>query len=431
MAERNKLSQIADQQMPERRTNFLSQAWDEATGAFARYGRRSGAQRDASLAMLADAIDPKTGLFEGTALGGLGLLGLATHPLAVLPTGDEMRERAANAGNTDRLTQSIGGALTDFTSMLDPGLAAKGAAGSLAMFIGAKARNFPHAKVPVAEKLEAAGRAAEDIHGLTGLHRGADGKWRAEIDDSKATVSPELQRLLAAGTNPRALGPFGMKHPELLENYPQLAITKFTNEVPDGANGAAYGGRIGLSSDLAGNDLKSVALHEFQHEVANIEGFDPGSNLKMATGDIAQAIYEAPLVHQKMRVEQDRFSQQADNLVSQAKTDPEAAKVVEEAKQKYGHMMAGSPDDFAQFDLSDAVYMYLTDNDPVYMNMMKKWESYNKTAKMTPRERYRNQYGEIESRNTQARMEMDAAQRAKSFPGSTEDVPRNQQIVGR
>ena len=126
MAERNKLASIPGQPLPERKGNFLSDLWDEASGAFARYGRRSGAQRDASLAMLGRAIDPQTGLFEGTALGGLGLLGLATHPFAVLPTGEEMRERAANAGNTDRLTQSVGGALTDFVSMLDPGMAVKG-----------------------------------------------------------------------------------------------------------------------------------------------------------------------------------------------------------------------------------------------------------------------------------------------------------------
>jgi hypothetical protein len=131
MAERNKLSQIADQQMPERRSNFLSQAWDEATGAFARYGRRSGAQRDASLAMLSQAVDPNTDPLTGAGMKALGLAGLVTHPLAFFPTGDEWRERLANAGNTSRLGQSIGGMLGDLPSVVDPHLLAGG--GALAM----------------------------------------------------------------------------------------------------------------------------------------------------------------------------------------------------------------------------------------------------------------------------------------------------------
>ena len=131
MAERNKLSQIADQQMPERKSNFLSQAWDEATGAFARYGRRSGAQRDASLAMLAQAVDPNTDPLTGAGMKALGLAGLLTHPLAVFPTGDEWRERTANAGNTGRMGQAIAGALGDLPSIVDPHLLAGG--GALAM----------------------------------------------------------------------------------------------------------------------------------------------------------------------------------------------------------------------------------------------------------------------------------------------------------
>jgi hypothetical protein len=136
MAERNKLSQIADQQMPERRTNFLSQAWDEATGAFARYGRRSGAQRDASLALLNQATAPGTDPLLGAGQKLLGLAGLITHPLAVFPTGDEWRERAANAGNTGRMGQAIAGALGDLPGLLDPQLLAGGGVLAAAPLLG-------------------------------------------------------------------------------------------------------------------------------------------------------------------------------------------------------------------------------------------------------------------------------------------------------
>lgn len=131
MAEKNKLAQIPSQQMPERPTNFLSRMADEAIGAFERYGRRSGAQRDASLAMLNQAVDPNTDPLTGVGMKALGLAGLVTHPLAFFPTGDEWRERTRNAGNTGRMGQAIGGMLGDLPSIVDPHLLAGG--GALAM----------------------------------------------------------------------------------------------------------------------------------------------------------------------------------------------------------------------------------------------------------------------------------------------------------
>jgi hypothetical protein len=123
---------VAGQQEPQGGLGGALQGiWDEATGAFARYGRRSGAQRDASLAMLNQSVDPNTDPLTGAGMKALGLAGLVTHPLAFFPTGDEWRERLANAGNTSRLGQSIGGMLGDLPSVVDPHLLAGG--GALAM----------------------------------------------------------------------------------------------------------------------------------------------------------------------------------------------------------------------------------------------------------------------------------------------------------
>ncbi len=111
--------------------NAIQAAADEASGAFERYGRRSGAQRDASLAMLNQAVDPNTDPLTGAGMKALGLAGLVTHPLAFFPTGDEWRERTRNAGNTGRMGQAIGGMLGDLPSIVDPHLLAGG--GALAM----------------------------------------------------------------------------------------------------------------------------------------------------------------------------------------------------------------------------------------------------------------------------------------------------------
>lgn len=136
MAEKNKLAQIPSQQMPERQSNLLSQLWDEATGAFARYGRRSGAQRDASLALLNQAVDPNTDPLTGAGMKALGLAGLITHPLAFFPTREEWDQRLEAADNTGRMSRSIGGFLSDLPSLIDPQMAAGGTALAAAPLIG-------------------------------------------------------------------------------------------------------------------------------------------------------------------------------------------------------------------------------------------------------------------------------------------------------
>lgn len=114
----------------------LQGAWDEIAGAFARYGRRSGAQRDASLEMLNQAVDPNTDPLTGVGMKALGLAGLVTHPLAFFPTGDEWRERLRASGNEGRMGQAIGGMLGDLPSIVDPHLLAGGGALAAAPIVG-------------------------------------------------------------------------------------------------------------------------------------------------------------------------------------------------------------------------------------------------------------------------------------------------------
>ena len=136
MSGRNKLADIPGKPLPERQSNLLADLWDEATGAFARYGRRSGAQRDASLAMLNQAVDPNTDPLTGAGMKALGLAGLVTHPLAFFPTREEWDERLTNAGNDSRMSRSIGGFLSDLPNLIDPQMAAGGAALAAAPLLG-------------------------------------------------------------------------------------------------------------------------------------------------------------------------------------------------------------------------------------------------------------------------------------------------------
>jgi len=288
MSGRNKLADIPGKPLPERQSNLLADLWDEATGAFARYGRRSGAQRDASLAMLNQAVDPNTDPLTGAGMKALGLAGLVTHPLAFFPTREEWDQRLQAAGNDSRIGRSIGGFLSDLPSLIDPQMAAGGAATvAPAIFAGMMAKTADLKKFQAADKLEALGHTASDIRDMTGLHKGPDGKWRNEISDANASLRFPAGDQRATNINTM------VDHPEFLKAYPKLGYTEvsYTGPQPGGRYIPKESSETGRARIEYGGatpeDQKSVILHELQHAVASVEGFDPGAAYSKG-GDAAE-----------------------------------------------------------------------------------------------------------------------------------------------
>jgi hypothetical protein len=254
----------------------LQGAWDEIAGAFARYGRRSGAQRDASLAMLNQAVDPNTDPLTGAGMKALGLAGLVTHPLAFFPTGDEWRERTRNAGNTGRMGQAIAGALGDLPSLIDPHLVAGGAATvAPAIFAGMAAKTADLNKLRAAEKLETLGHSTSDIRDMTGWFRGADSQWRFEIPDNKAELLKTTKDLRIGGGDPVM---DVLKHDELSKAYPMLDTYMVRGQQGRGGEIDLENRSIGLGSAADADAQRSTLLHELQHAVQDLEGFSQGSN---------------------------------------------------------------------------------------------------------------------------------------------------------
>lgn len=72
----------------------------------------------------------------------LGITGLLTHPLAFFPTREEWDQRMQAAGNDSRIGRSIGGFLSDLPSLIDPQMAAGGAALAAAPIVGKLGRGL-------------------------------------------------------------------------------------------------------------------------------------------------------------------------------------------------------------------------------------------------------------------------------------------------
>lgn len=131
---------LADQiapktQQPSGLGGWLASIGDELAGAFARYGRRSGAQRDASLELLNQASAPGTDPIMGAGQKLLGLAGLITHPLAFFPTADEWQQET----NVGPITSNF---LANVPSLIDPQMAAGGGALAAAPVVGKLGRGI-------------------------------------------------------------------------------------------------------------------------------------------------------------------------------------------------------------------------------------------------------------------------------------------------
>lgn len=344
---------------------------------------------------------------RGGNLSGLG--GLALGPLsyfaspltALLPTPDEVQ----NASDLPEWSKPVVSAVNNTAQFYMPGPGELGAVASAvkpAMFLGVMAKNADKAKLARAVELETAGKSPAIVRGETGWFRGADGDWRFEIDDSTSKLKAAPDQLTAGSE--RTLGDV-LDHPELYENYPQLA------SVPVGFNerlGGSYSARtspddtgyftVGNAADISNpkrrNDqVWSVTSHEVQHAVQDLENFATGGSPHfLKPGTPGWGLYRE--IQKNLRTPLS----------------------LEEYAVKAG---------FDSVDDARASY-------PGYLKMVKKAPAeYDRMAQETAaREGYRRSAGEVEARNVQTRLGWPQSERAVG-PWVTEDVPRDKQIIQR
>lgn len=152
-----------------------------------------------------------------------------------------------------------------------------------AMFLGAKAKTAMPDVLEYAQAMEKAGKSADEIWQTTGKlgqpwFKGADGKWRFEIDDSKSYAD-----LAEARTDGFSVGDgwpldnlFG--HNDFYKAYPEIGST----EVVAGERGSQFGvsrsGKIGIPINADDALARSKLLHEGQHLIQRNEGFPRGGN---------------------------------------------------------------------------------------------------------------------------------------------------------
>ena len=165
----------------------------------------------------------------------------------------------------------------------------RGEAGSVAgekySFVGEKANlnRTERAALETAKGMEQDGETNEDIRRQTGWFRGADGKWRMEVDDSDAVYYRNGNARQDGAEAGQWQGKSGtlrdyLYHPTLERLEPQVfeVPMQVVDTLPPNTN-ARYRGRQG-GIEASKSAQRGSILHEAQHGIQEVEGFARGSN---------------------------------------------------------------------------------------------------------------------------------------------------------
>lgn len=247
--------------------------------------------------------------------------------------------------------------------------------------------------------MEHQGAHPDKILNDTGWHRGVDNRWKFELDDSKARLNEDWWDK-PASKYPEPKDPFEqvpfdknvgkvqaklpevIEYPELYKAYPEL---KDVNVVRDPKVETAHwdeaNNEIVVGSEQYNN--MGTFLHEIQHAVQTQEGFARGAAWGKAGTNYT-------LKYAKAAHEQ----------------------IVEPLRALYKKLT--SPRGVVASDAE------LAEIDRLQM-MARKFNEYVKAGDADAFERYMNTAGEVEARNAEARMRLNAAERRSMHPTYTAD----------
>jgi hypothetical protein len=247
-------------------------------------------------------------------------------------TAEQAKRAAANAGQAVKKA-----ATSDDMAYAIENLAQKAGFGPKQIMMGPTSKTWNQASADLAMQMEREGRDPTAIWRATGTFRGADGKLRQEIPDWAMAFTPKAarqrqaeaytrrrDRALAAATTPEEAQDikefykpelknaiYNLKgktsefidHPELRAAYPELFNREFKQLEPDHPEFTSAQDVSGffdpktkaitLNGDFPENDQRDTALHELQHAVQQIEGWQGGASpalmsLKMFQRDQAK-----------------------------------------------------------------------------------------------------------------------------------------------
>ena len=238
-----------------------------------------------------------------------------------------------------------------------------------------------------------------------------------------------------------------LNHDKLYDAYPSLRYMPVTIRTSDDLSGGAYSRKdntIYLDSRLSDDEIKSILMHEIQHVIQEKENFARGGNIQFAK-DYKKIIEKKAsaefmdLLDKKMKEGLERELKEY-NLNKEAiveildaysdytkkffDADAENEEVNKAEKKYYEtlekHNISSDILENAMNNLRDQGIWKEAENEVKYKNKLSDADAY---------EIYRAFFGEVEARNTQARMDLTEEERRVKTPESTQDVANADALV--
>ena len=236
-------------------------------------------------------------------------------------TAEQAARAAANAGQAaKRAVKDV--ATSDAAYNLANKVASATGAAPKQIMMGPTSKTWNHGNAALAKHMELQGADPMSIWEATGTFRGADGNWRQEIPDWAMAYTPKAarqrqtdayskrrDRALATATTPEEAQDikdfykpelknaiYNLKgkmsefvdHPELRAAYPELFERPFKQLEPDHPEYTASQNTSGffnpttkeivVNGDFTEDNQRDTVLHELQHAVQQLEGWQGGSS---------------------------------------------------------------------------------------------------------------------------------------------------------
>lgn len=285
----------------------------------------------------------------------------------------------------------------------------------------------------VVREMEGAGKDAKAIKMATGWERGADGKWRYEIPDSKLSDMTDVD---GKGTMVKrheedmlwTSGKLGdvVDAPELFKAYPELKNVRLEtdtmmNDLPSNGEFSPSTNTITIHSDNL-KYLNSILNHEIQHAIQHIEGFARGGN-----PEYLQWRIEAAKKEWRAHAWADALRDKAEEIGEHYNQVEVEKALIDEYKEMGMDNDEWMPDKETRikgFNYFARGYADRSFDDDIRAFRLNE----STRSDYNPYVEYIKLGGEAEARNVQARMGMNDEERRASLVAETEDVAREDQI---
>lgn len=321
-----------------------------------------------------------------------------------------------------------------------PAMGAKAGIGALmkGAFFGPMARGADKQALNLAKLMEEKGFDRGQIRDATGWFQGWDKGWRFEgkgagkISEGAPTearksleTDPATGRLVTTDVDKVQIPSYTkspyqladiLDHPDVYENYPQLATRPVRGVGFAGLSGVLGGhnpetGELFLGS-MPLKEASSTLEHEIMHAIQKIEGFTSGGSTKEFIDE------EVPKLQKALTTHRNRIK----TAVEAATADKhDFGRITESVKNP-----VNLPDTYKKL-LDD----FQTANPELFKEIEQLVEAEKGIDTIEKRafKKYQSIAGEVEARNVQKRAKMTEEERKRIPPWETEDVPREKQLA--